>query len=66
MDVFEITEWKSVSRLAVLSMRRVDFKMPLFVFSEAAVANERVLLLRTRMMIPPLVFLIQNDMPLSD
>jgi len=66
MDVFEITEWKFVSRLAVLSMRRVDSKMPLFVFSEAVVANERVLLLRTRMMTPPLVFLIQNDMPLSD
>jgi len=66
MDIFEIAEWKLESRLAVLSMRRIDPEMPLRIFSEAVTVNEIILLLGSWMMISPLVFLIHDYVPVSD
>src|SRR5437868_4115981 len=60
MDVFEIAERKFESRLAVLNMRRVDPEMPLLVFSKPVIANEVVLLCRSRTVISPVILLIQN------
>jgi len=66
MDIFEIAERKLVSGFSPFGMGLIDPEMPLAIFSEPVRANELVLILRSRMMISPRIFLINDNTSLSD
>jgi len=66
MDIFEIAKWKRVSGFSPFRTSLIDPEMPFAVFRESVPANKLILFLGRRTMTSPCIFLINDNMSLSD